>query len=91
MARLHLTPQTVNQRTGSVRTASRTPTDQAAATLHAPRSTFASLFFGTARLDLGLHRRMRCTLMAEVEKHPRAIVSQHFPNTPPMEEVRNVI
>jgi DNA (cytosine-5)-methyltransferase 1 len=53
-------------------------------------ASFASLFSGIAGLDLGLHRRMPCTLMVEVEEHPRTILSRHFPNTPLMKDVCNV-
>lgn len=53
-------------------------------------ATFASLFSGIAGLDKGFHDRMHCTGMVEVDKHPRTILSRHYPDTPLMEDVRNV-
>jgi DNA (cytosine-5)-methyltransferase 1 len=53
-------------------------------------ATFASLFSGIAGLDYGLHARMRCTAMVEKNEHARAVLRRHFPETPILEDVRNV-
>lgn len=53
-------------------------------------ASFDSLFSGIAGLDLGLHRRMPCNVMVEVEEHPRTILGRHFPHVRQMKDVCDV-
>jgi DNA (cytosine-5)-methyltransferase 1 len=52
---------------------------------------FLSLFAGIGGFDLGLERAgMRCVGQVEIDPYCRAVLAKHWPDTPRMEDVRDV-